>query len=191
MARYVLDMTKAHKLSFIELVNNDNAATIGTPLTLTDVNFVGERTVDPVAEPTIAREFAVTLQNSKYAADTVEVYWNKVALADVMSMPAEDFQSWYDPDTWEDATSPAQGLVAFKAAAVRAGIDPEVAMESIVVSRHYDSDLNKYFMDVALTSMVFKASASFAIPKHFSETVTTFELNGFIYSPIDPAAVVE
>jgi hypothetical protein len=172
-------------------VNNDNAATIGTELTLTDVNFVGERSVDPVAEPTIEREFAVTLQNSKYAADTVEVYWNKIALADVMSMPAEDFQSWYDPDTWEDATSPAQGLVAFKAAAVRAGIDPEVAMESIVVSRHYDSDLNKYFMDVALTSMVFKAASSFAMPKNFSETVTTFELNGFFYSPIDPAAVVE
>ena len=191
MARYVLDMTKAHKLSFIELVNNDNAATIGTALTLTDVNFVGERSVDPDAEPTIAREFAVTLQNSKYAADTVEVYWNKIALADVMSMPAEDFQSWYDPDTWEDATSPAQGLVAFKAAAVRAGIDPEVAMESIVVSRHYDSDLNKYFMDVALTSMVFKTGASFIMPSYFSETVTTFELNGFIYSPIDPAAVVE
>ena len=191
MARYVLDMTKAHKLSFIELVNNDNVATIGTALTLTDVNFVGERSVDPVAEPTIAREFAVTLQNSKYAADTVEVYWNKIALADVMSMPVEDFQSWYDQDTWEDATSPAQGLVAFKAAAVRAGIDPEVAMESIVVSRRYDSDLNKYFMDVALTSMVFKTGASFAMPKHFSEIVTTFELNGFIYSPIDPAAVVE
>lgn len=191
MARYVLDMTKAHKLSFIELVNNDNVTTIGTALTLADVNFVGERAVDPVAEPTIAREFAVTLQNSHYAPDTVEVYWNKVALADVMSMPAEDFQSWYEPDSWEGVTSRAQGLVAFKAAAVRAGIDPEVAMESIVVSRHYDSDLNKYFMDVALTSMVFKTGASFAMPKLFSETVTTFELNGFIYSPIDPAAVVE
>ena len=71
------------------------------------------------------------------------------------------------------------------------GIDPEVAMEAIAVTRHYDGDLNKYFLDIALTSMVFKASASFAMPKHFSETVTIFELNGFIYSPIDPAAVVE
>ena len=191
MARYVLDMTESHKQSFIELVNNDNVSTIGTNLTLDDVFFLGERAVDPVAEPTIARGFAVTLQNSLYANDTVEVYWNKVALADVMSMSAEDFQSWYDPDTWEDDTSPAQGLEAFKAAAVRADIDPEVAMESIVVSSHYDSDLNKYFMDVALTSMVFKTGASFAMPKHFSETVTTFELNGFFYSPIDPAAVVE
>lgn len=191
MARYVLDMTKAHKLSFIELVNNDNAATIGTALTLTDVNFVGERSVDPVAEPTIAREFAVTLQNSKYAADTVEVYWNKIALADVMSMPAEVFQSWYDPDTWDDTTSPALGLAAFQAAAVRASINPALAMEDLVIARHFDSDLNKYFMDVSLTSMVFKAAAAFAMPKHFSETVTIFELNGFIYSPIDPAAVVE
>ena len=191
MARYVLDMTKAHKLSFIELVNNDNVATIGTALTLADVNFVGERAVDPANEPTIAREFAVTLQNSKYAADQVEVYWNKVALGDIMSMSADDFHSWYDPDTWDDATSPAQGLAAFKAAAVRAGIDPEVAMESIVVSRRHDGDMNKYVMDVALTSMVFKTGASFIMPSYFSETVTTFELNGFIYSPIDPAAVVE
>lgn len=191
MARYVLDMQKDHKLSFIELVNNDNADTIGTALTLTDVNFVDERSVDPVAEPTIAREFAVTLQNSKYAADTVEVYWNKIALADVMAMPAEDFESWYDPDTWDDAASPALGLAAFQTAATRAFIDPTKAMENVVITRHFDSDLNKYFMDVALTSMVFKASASFAMPKQFSETVTTFELNGFIYSPIDPAAVVE
>lgn len=191
MARYVLDMTKAHKLSFIELVNNDNVATIGTALTLADVNFVGERAVDPANEPTIAREFAVTLQNSKYAADQVEVYWNKIALTDVMSMPAEVFQSWYDPDTWDDATSPALGLAAFQAAAAHAHIDPAKAMENVVITRRFDSDLNRYFMDVALTSMVFKTGASFAMPKHFSEIVTTFELNGFIYSPIDPAAVVE
>ena len=54
MALYVLDMTKSHKQSFIELVNNDNVATIGTELTLADVNFIGERLVDHVAEPTIA-----------------------------------------------------------------------------------------------------------------------------------------
>ena len=41
MARYVLDMMKAHKQSFIELVNNDNVSTIGTNLTLDDVVFFG------------------------------------------------------------------------------------------------------------------------------------------------------
>ena len=47
---YVLDMTKAHKQSFIELVNSDNAATIQTPLTLAAVLIKNERTVDKVGE---------------------------------------------------------------------------------------------------------------------------------------------
>ena len=85
MAKYVLDMTKPHRQSLIELVNNDNAATIGTPLTLADVVLKGERAVDKVGE-SIDREFAVTLENAKYAADVVEVYFNKVELADVMTM---------------------------------------------------------------------------------------------------------
>lgn len=66
---YVLDMTKAHKQSFIELVNSDNAATIQTPLTLAAVLIKNERTVDKVGEG-IDRGFAVTLENTAYAPDT-------------------------------------------------------------------------------------------------------------------------
>ena len=191
MARYVLDMTKAHKQSFIELVNNDNVATIGTELTLADVNFIGERLVDHVAEPTIARNYAVTLQNSKYAKDKVEVYWNKLALGDVVTMTAEDFQSWYDPDAWNAETSPAQGYDALLAAALRANVDIDQVLEDVVITREYNSTENYYYMRVVGTSMVFDANTVYRMPKHFSEIVTVTELNGFIYSPIAPEAVVE
>lgn len=191
MARYVLDMTQAHKQSFIELVNNDNVSTIGTNLTLDDVFFLGERAVDPVAEPTIARGFAVTLQNSSDANDTVEVYWNKLALGDVVTMEASDFQSWYDPDTWNAETSPADALPAFAAAALRANVDVNVAMENLVFTREYNSTENYYYMRVVGTSMVFVVDTLFRMPKYFNEIVTVTELNGFIYSPIAPEAVVE
>lgn len=191
MARYVLDMTKAHKQSFIELVNNDNVSTIGTNLTLADVNFIDEREVDPVAEPTIARGFAVTLENSKYAKDKVEVYWNRLALGDVVTMEASDFQSWYDPDTWADETSPVLALPALAAAAARANVDIAQAMECLTIAREYNSTENYYYMRVVGISMVFVVDTLFRMPKHFSEIVTVTELNGFIYSPIAPEAVVE
>lgn len=191
MARYVLDMTQAHKQSFIDLVNNDNVSTIGNPLTLADVNFIGESAVDPVAEPTIARGFAVTLENAKYAKDKVEVYWNKLALGDVVTMEASDFQSWYDPDTWVAETSPALALPALAAAAARANVDIAQAMEGLTITREYNSTENYYYMRVVGTSMVFVVDTLFRMPKHFSEIVTVTELNGFIYSPIAPEAVVE
>lgn len=187
MARYVLDMTQVHKQSFIELVNNDN----GTNLTLDAVYFTDERAVDPVAEPTIARSHAVTLQNSKYANDRVEVYWNKLALGDVVTMEASDFQSWYDPDTWDAILSPASALPAFADAALRANVDVNVAMENLTFTREYNSTENYYYMRVVGTSMVFDVDTLFRMPKHFSEIVTVTELNGFIYSPIAPEAVVE
>lgn len=190
---YVLDMTKAHKQSFIELVNSDNAATIQTPLTLAAVLIKNERVVDKVGEG-IDRGFAVTLENAAYAPDTVEVFWNKVELADVMEMiisdtGANDFD-WYTPDNWDDQTSPAQAIAAFQAAATRAGIDPAATMENIGVTRRFDNTENRYFLDFTLTSMVFDGTVTFRMPRHFSEEVTVTKLNGFVYSPIQAADVV-
>lgn len=193
MAKYVLDMTKAHRQSFIELVNNDNAATIQHPLTLASTLLKSERAVDKVGEG-IDREYAVTLENQAYAPDTVEVFWNKVELADVMEMiisedPSNDF-NWYTPDNWDDATSPADAIASFKAAAVRAGIDPESALEGITVTRRFDSTANRYFLDFVVTSMVFNETASFRMPRHFSEEISVTQLNGFVYAPIEASDVV-
>lgn len=189
MAKYLLDLQKPHRQSLIELVNNDNAATVGTALTLGSVSLSPARDVLPAEG--IAREFGVTLTNISYAPDTVEVFFNKVALPDLMTMPASDFQGWYDPDTWVEGTSNADAVNAFKAAAVRAGIDPTSALENITVSRIHKAEENRFYIVVALDSYVFKTGAEFVMPKHFSETVTVTELNGFIYSPIALAAVVD
>lgn len=190
MANYVLDMTKAHKQSFIELVNHDNVLTVGTELTLADVLLVDEREVLPAED--IPREFAVTLQNANYAPDTVEVYFNKVALADVTAMTLEDGDfDWYAPDEWDPGTSVTAAVAAFKAAALRDGIDLDAAAESVSVTRRLDGSSNRYFLDFVVESMVFKADYSVQMPKHFSETITTTKLNGFIYSPIQEADVVE
>lgn len=191
MAKYVLDMTKPHRQSLIELVNNDNAATIGTPLTLADVVLKGERAVDKVGE-SIDREFAVTLENAKYAADVVEVYFNKVELADVMTMTIDDGDfDWYVPDEWDLAVDGPEAIAAFKVAATRATIDADAALEGLTVDRSFNAEQNRYFLDFSLTSFVFHDAVSFQMPKHFSEIITVTELNGFIYSPIQPGDVVE
>ncbi len=190
MAKYVLDMTKPHRQSLIELVNNDNAATIGTPLTLAEVLLKNERVVDKVGE-SIDREFAVTLERADYAADFVEVFFNKVQLADVMSMTIEtgDFD-WYVPDEWDLAVDGPEAIAQFKVAATRAGINADAALEALTVDRSFNAEENRYYLDFSLTSFVFHGTVSFKMPKHFSEVITVTELNGFIYSPIQAGDVV-
>lgn len=193
MANYILDMTKAHRTSFIELVNHDNAATVGEPLTLANTLLQGEAAVVP--EDNVQREFKVTLVNAGYAPDTVEVFWNKVKLEDVMEMiiseGADNDFDWYKPDTWDDDTSPADAIAAFKSAAIRDGIDPEAALEGLTVTRIFNAEENRYYLEYSLTSMVFHSTALFRMPRHFSEEITVTNLNGFVYSPIQPEDVVE
>lgn len=106
-------------------------------------------------------------------------------------MAASDFQSWYDPDNWNAETSPADALPAFAAAALRANVDIDAAMEGLTFTREYNSTENYYYMRVVGTSMVFAVDTLFRMPKYFNEIVTVTELNGFIYSPIAPETVVE
>ncbi len=187
MARYKLDMTKPHKVSMLELVNHDNAATIGTALTIENTNLISPREVQE--SESIARTHAVTLQNKAIEKDTVEVFYNKINLNDVVTMTQEggDF-NWYDPDTWDDSTSPAKAIEAFKAAATKAGVDASVAMDNITVTRALNEVENHYYLTFSYESMVFITGAKFKMPKHLSEVITVTDLNGFIYEPLQPAA---
>jgi len=97
---------------------------------------------------------------------------------------------WYDADAWDDATSPAQALAAFAAAATRQGIDSTAAMESMAVTRYLDNTTNHQRLKFTLTSMVFQATAEFELPKQFSDVVTVTQLNGFDYSAIAAEDVV-
>lgn len=191
MAKYILNMTTPHRQSFIGLVNNDNAGTVGTALTLADVLLRSERALEGAELSTIQRSHALTLENVAYAADFVEVFFNKVALADVVTMTEADGDfDWYAPDTWDAGTSPAIAIAAFKAAAVRAGIDPTAAMENITVDRRHDAGENRFYVQFSVTSLVFHTTVEFPMPKHFSDVVTVKDLNGFVYAPIEASAVV-
>lgn len=189
MAQYVLDLTKPHRQSMIELVNNDNVATIGTDLTLTNTNLINPRAV--AVEEGVPRSHAVTLQNAAYAADTVEVFYNKIALTDCMTMPASYFDGWYDPDTWDEGTSPAAALAALTQAATDAGVTLANVLESLVITRVHNAQENRYYLHLEFDSFVFNTGAEFIMPKHFSETVTVTNLGGFIYDPIAPESVTE
>lgn len=193
---YLLDMTKAHRQSFIELVNHDNAATIGSALTLADVTLSGERTVDQAGEG-IAAEYGITIALAAYPSDTVEVYWNKIQLEDVMAMDVDmtsdtggEYFDWYTPDEWDDATSPALALAAFATACTAQNIDSAAAMEDLAVSRSFNSTTNRYYLDFTMTSMVFEPTASYQLPRYFAEEITVTALNGFVFTPIAAEDVV-
>lgn len=192
VTKYKLDMTKPHAQSLIELINHDNADTIGTPLTLSGYELNNERAIPEAEQAQHPRTHGITVQNKNVAKDNVEVYWNKVAVTDVVSMTSAggDF-NWYNPDDWEDATSPAQAIVAFKAACTRDGIDPDNALGQITVERTFDQAKNHFYLTFSFSSHVFLTGAKFEMPKHFSEIITVKDLVGFIYEPIKPEDVVE
>ena len=185
---YLVNLKNPHRNELIGLVNWDNSATIGENLSLVNLNLINPRATVP--EDNVNRAYAVTLQNKAYPADTVEVYHNKIALTDVMSMVATDFDGWYDPDTWSNDTHIFAALDAFAAAALRANIDTTQILEDLDVVRIYKAEENRYYLKFTFTSFALESGAEFVMPKHFSETVTNSDLAGFIYSPIQAAAVV-
>lgn len=191
---YILDATKAHKQSFIELVNSDNAGTIQAPLTLTSTLLVNEKVLGDDLATSTGREYGVTLQNAKYAADVVDVYFNKIALPDLVELrasqdAAESDFNWYDADVWTE-DSPAQAIAKLKERAALVGIDTDNAMENISVTREFNETDNHYYLNFAFTSMVFKTGALFQMPRQFSDEVTVTALDGFAYEPIAAEDVV-
>lgn len=185
MDKYILNMTKAHAESMIELINHDNQATIGEPLTLAKYNLIKLRPVvdgDQLSEP---RTHAVTVQNKKVESDTVEVYYNKISLTDVVNMTSADKDyDWYDPDTWVPESSPALAIAALKKACTRFNVDAEKALGEITVERKHNSATNHFDLVFNFDSYVFKTGAAFQMPKHFSESISVKDLVGFIYEPI-------
>lgn len=193
MAKYVLNLTKAHAESMIELINNDNASTVVTPLTLAAYDLINLRPTVPADNLSAPRTHAVTVQNKKVPTDTVELFYNKVSITDIVTMTSAggDFD-WYDPDTWSDSTSPTQAIAAFKTACTRAGANPDnILGNPITVTRALNQSTNHYELTFSFESFVVKTGAVFVMPKHFSETVTVTDLVGFIYQPIAPESVVE
>lgn len=186
---YMVDLTAYHKQSFIDLVNFDNSGTIGAALTLANTNLISERAVDKVGEG-IDRDYAITLENVAYPADNVEVYWNKIGTEEVTTMTqAGGDLDWYNPE-WVPGTSEGDAVAAYKAALTRDGVDWNQTLEGISVVRTHNVVENRYYLEFSHTSMVFKETATFELPGLFADNLTNTDLNGFIYSAIQPEDVV-
>lgn len=190
---YKLNLAMNHVDSLLGLVNYDNAATIVTPLTQ-----------EEVAVEALGIEegrHVVKLTKKSYTADTVDVNYTKLNLGDFVTMHLDgdingegttggDF-GWYFPDQWEDLTHKPLAIAALKQAAGREGIDLNAAAASIEVTRVFDAEANRFFLVYTVSSYVWEAEVTFAMPKHFSEVVTVQDLNGFYFEPISADAVVE
>lgn len=191
---YKLNLAANHAESLLGLINHDNASTIVSPLTLEEVSLQ--------ADGFNAEDRAlVTVTKKAYPADNVQVNYTKLNLGDFVEMHLDgdingpdttggDF-SWYKPDQWENITHKPLAIAAFKQAAAREGIDLDAAAASVEVTRVFDEEANRFFLEFSVVSYVWHEKVSFGMPKHFSEVVTVQDLNGFIFEPISADSVVE
>ena len=185
MSAYIVNLGKAHRQSLLELINHDNAATIGAPLTVAE--FALSDNVKQGDE-----SYNATVTNKSYTADQVVVNYNKLAMGDFISMTeaADDFD-WYVPDTWDEAVDVPKAIAAFKAACLRDGVNPDAAFDTIEVSRTFDAPSNHYQLNITVSSFVWKETVSYQMPKHFSEVIDVTDMNGFVFAPIAVDAVVD
>ena len=212
---FVLDFTKNHRLSLLELADYDNAGTIETPLDLSNTTVSDAALVDGVtgsvadidAFPT--HKFSAILTNKNAVSqgsnfDSVKVYFNKVDLSQKLVLSAAVFQDWYDSDTWDETNSlvKATGLAAIKSAALAQGIDLDALTTGnpLTIKRIKDNTTQRYYIVLEGESMVFRTDvngvtgrsyASWQLPQQFSDIVTVTELDGFNFSPIAAVSVVE
>lgn len=182
---YNTNLGAPHRQELLNLINHDNAATIGDPLKVEGYGLSENTLLE-------SGSYSAKVTNKSYTADTVVVEYTKLALGDFVTMTVDggDFD-WYTPDDWDDATSIPAAIAAFKAAAVRDGINPDAAFDSITVSRAFSEVANRFIMTVTVESFVWKETVAFEMPKHFSEVIEVTDLAGFVFSPIAVEAVVE
>lgn len=185
MSAYIVNLGTPHRQSLLELINHDNAATIGAPLTVAEFSLSDNAVQGD-------ESYNATVTNKAYSADQVTVNYTKLAIGDFVTMTeAGDDFDWYAPDNWEEATSVPQALASFKAACIRDGVNPDAAFDSIDITRTFDSAKNHYMLNITVSSFVWKETVSYQMPKHFSEVIEVTDMNGFIFSPIAVETVVD
>lgn len=185
MSAFKVNFATGHAESLLALINHDNAATIVAPLDLAGYALSNQAKQEDESYTTL-------VTNKDYTADTVEVNYTKLAIADFISMTeAGDDFDWYKPDDWDESTHVSFAIEAFKAAATRDGVDPAKAFDNISVVRTFDDSLNRFVLTFTVESFVWKETVEFVMPRHFSEEIVERDLVGFVFTPIDPAAVVK
>ncbi len=177
MALYKLNPLLPYDQCLIDLINNDNAGIIVPPLKLSDVLFKNER---PNPSSTgIDRQFIITMANSANLNETVDLYYNKVHLSDMVTIPDELIVGWYDPEKWNDATDLPKLKNALVVAMTNAGINPNAAVSGLSVTREYDVNENRWYLVEKCSSYVFHTGDRWLLPLYLSEVVTNRILDGF------------
>lgn len=181
MAKYRLNMQLPHRQCLIDLFNHDNSATLTTPVTLSTVDIINE--IRLPSSSGIPRDFTARLVNRSAAGDFYDIYYNKVQITDVVSMPVESFDGWYNPFGWNDETDLAKARSAFYSACRAAGMEPLKQLEDIVITREKIN--GAFVLKVTCKSFVFHSEAIFPIPLYLQDVIKIVDLDGFDY-PVIP-----
>ena len=183
MARYQLNMQLPHRQCLIDLFNNDNAGLV-KPVSLETVSIINE--IKLPANSGIPREFMATLVNRSSSADSYDVYYNKVKLNDVVLMPDESFDEWYNPFGWNENDDITKARAAFYKACRLSGMEPLQQLENIGVERVMVNGV--YCIRITCDSFVFHKEALYKIPWYLQDVVANKVLNGFEVPVLKEAA---
>ena len=176
MARYVLNPLLPYDQSLLGLINNDNATVLVPPLKLSDVIFKNERAVP--ASANIPRQFVITMVNAANLNESIDLYYNKVHLSDMVTIPDDLIVSWYDPDNWDDARDLPKLKNALVVAMTNAGINPNGAISALAVTRQFDTSTKRWYLVANCTSYVFHTGDRWMLPLYLSEVVLDRVLDG-------------
>lgn len=180
MARYVLNPLLPYDQSLINLINNDNAMVLVPPLKLSDVIFKNERAVPATAN--IPRQFVITMVNSANLNESIDMYYNKVHLSDMVTIPDDAIVGWYNPENWDDARDLPKLKNALVVAMTNAGINPNAAISNLNVTRQYDTTTKRWYAVATCTSYVFHSGDRWLLPLYLSEVVLDRVLDGMYAS---------
>lgn len=176
---FIIDRTRTHQQSLLDLVNYANADTVETLLSVANTGITKRGEIYPGV-------YGLRLTNLSKEDDTVDVQHTKIELGDVLLFSQADL-SWFNPlnvpssnTVWDAAAlQMVEGAIAKLGFTVAKIFNPPNACFVT-----YNSDERGWFITFRCDSFVFEELFQYRLPHYFGEFVTVKDLLGFQFNPI-------
>jgi len=176
---FIIDRTRTHQQSLLDLVNFANADTVKTDLSVANTGI-------EKLESFVPGFYTVRLSNLSANDDYVDVQHTKIQLGDVLTFSPTEL-AWFNPlsvpssnGTWDNA-----GRTMVEAALTQLGftLGRITNAPNACFVRYSDSD-QRWLLTFMCDSFVFAETFVYALPHYWGEDVTQRNLLGFKPIPI-------
>ncbi|QXO09537.1 hypothetical protein pEaSNUABM11_00113 [Erwinia phage pEa_SNUABM_11] len=180
---FIIDRTRTHQQSLLDLVNFANADTVETLLTVANTGITKRGELYPGV-------YGLRLSNLSAEDDTVDVQHTKIELGDILLFSQDDLK-WFNPlnipsltNVWDNAAlQMVEGAIAKLGFTISKIFNPP---NGCFVT--YNADEQAWFITFRCDSFVFEELFLYRLPHYFGEYVTVKDLLGFQFNPIGSTA---